>query len=42
MSLGQHAKENIERAIAKGTGGGEGARFEDLTYEAFGPLEWRC
>lgn len=30
-------KENIERAIAKGTGGGEGASFEDLTYEIFAP-----
>jgi YebC/PmpR family DNA-binding regulatory protein len=30
-------RENIERAIAKGTGGGEGASFEDLTYEIFAP-----
>lgn len=30
-------KDNIERAIAKGTGGGEGASFEDLTYEIFAP-----
>jgi len=30
-------KENIERAIAKGTGGGEGASFEDLAYEIFAP-----
>jgi len=29
--------ENIERAVKKGTGGGEGANFEDLTYEVFGP-----
>src|SRR5881296_83375 len=29
--------DNIERAIKKGTGGGEGAAFEDLTYEAYGP-----
>ncbi len=29
--------ENIERAIKKGTGGGEGANFDDLTYEIFGP-----
>src|SRR5437773_11977493 len=29
--------ENIERAIKKGTGGDEGARYEDLTYEAYGP-----
>jgi YebC/PmpR family DNA-binding regulatory protein len=30
-------KDNIERAIKKGTGGGEGASFEDLTYEIYGP-----
>src|SRR6185295_10813042 len=29
--------ENIERAIKKGTGGGEGANFEDLTYEIYAP-----
>jgi YebC/PmpR family DNA-binding regulatory protein len=29
--------ENIERAIKKGTGGNEGASFEDLTYEVYGP-----
>jgi YebC/PmpR family DNA-binding regulatory protein len=29
--------DNIERAIKKGTGGGETGNFEDLTYEAFGP-----
>ncbi len=29
--------DNIERAIKKGTGGGETANFEDLTYEVFGP-----
>jgi len=29
--------ENIERAIKKGTGGGETAAFEDLTYEIYGP-----
>ncbi len=29
--------ENIERAIKKGTGGGETSNFEDLTYEIFGP-----
>jgi YebC/PmpR family DNA-binding regulatory protein len=28
--------DNIERAIKKGTGGGEGASFEDLTYELYG------
>ena len=30
-------KDNIERAIKKGTGGGEGTNFEDLTYEAYAP-----
>src|SRR5437870_3362591 len=29
--------ENIDRAIKKGTGGGESANFEDLTYEVYGP-----
>jgi YebC/PmpR family DNA-binding regulatory protein len=29
--------ENIERAIKKGTGSNEGASFEDLTYEVYGP-----
>ncbi len=29
--------DNIERAIKKGTGGGETGNFEDLMYEAFGP-----
>lgn len=30
-------KDNIERAIAKGTGGGETVNFDDLTYEIYGP-----
>jgi YebC/PmpR family DNA-binding regulatory protein len=30
-------KDNVERAIKKGTGGGEGFNFEELTYEIFGP-----
>lgn len=29
--------DNIDRAIKKGTGGGETASFEDLTYEVYGP-----
>ncbi len=29
--------ENIERAIKKGVGGGEGTTFDDLTYEIYGP-----
>ncbi len=30
-------KENIERAIQKGAGGGEGENFEVVIYEGFGP-----
>ena len=30
-------KDNIERAIKKGTGGLEGASFEEITYEGYGP-----
>ncbi|HKI68231.1 MAG TPA: YebC/PmpR family DNA-binding transcriptional regulator, partial [Verrucomicrobiae bacterium] len=30
-------RDNIERAIKKGTGGDEAANFEDLTYEIYGP-----
>src|SRR6202142_1732795 len=30
-------RDNIERAIKKGTGGGEVTNFEDLTYEIYGP-----
>jgi YebC/PmpR family DNA-binding regulatory protein len=29
--------DNIDRAIKKGTGGGEGVNFEDLTYEIYAP-----
>lgn len=29
--------DNIDRAIKKGTGGGEAVNFEDLTYEIYGP-----
>jgi YebC/PmpR family DNA-binding regulatory protein len=29
--------DNIDRAVKKGTGGGEAANFEDLTYELYGP-----
>jgi YebC/PmpR family DNA-binding regulatory protein len=29
--------DNIERAVKKGTGGGETVNFEDLTYEIYGP-----
>jgi YebC/PmpR family DNA-binding regulatory protein len=30
-------KDNIERAIAKGVGGGEGESFEEVVYEGYGP-----
>ncbi|MFA5133476.1 MAG: YebC/PmpR family DNA-binding transcriptional regulator [Patescibacteria group bacterium] len=30
-------KDNVERAIAKGVGGGEGGALKELVYEAFGP-----
>src|SRR5438128_2749426 len=30
-------KDNIERAIKRGTGEVEGAIFEEITYEGFGP-----
>lgn len=30
-------RDNMERAIKKGTGGGEVANFEDLTYEIYAP-----
>jgi YebC/PmpR family DNA-binding regulatory protein len=29
--------DNIERAIKRGTGGGEAMNYEDLTYEIYGP-----
>ena len=29
--------ENIDRAIKRGTGGGEAINYEDLTYEIYGP-----
>src|SRR5437667_4859398 len=29
--------DNIDRAIKRGTGGGETATYEDLTYEVYGP-----
>jgi YebC/PmpR family DNA-binding regulatory protein len=29
--------DNIERAIKRGTGGGEGANFEEFAYEAYAP-----
>lgn len=30
-------KENIDRAIAKGSGGGEGTNYEEILYEGTGP-----
>ncbi|MCL5026021.1 MAG: YebC/PmpR family DNA-binding transcriptional regulator, partial [Chloroflexi bacterium] len=29
--------DNIERAIKRGVGGGEGAALEEITYEGYGP-----
>ncbi|MBI4121502.1 MAG: YebC/PmpR family DNA-binding transcriptional regulator [Candidatus Ryanbacteria bacterium] len=29
--------DNVERAIKKGAGGGEGASLQEFTYEAYGP-----
>ncbi|MGE5552282.1 MAG: YebC/PmpR family DNA-binding transcriptional regulator [Bacteroidota bacterium] len=29
--------DNIQRAIKRGIGGGEGANFEEITYEGYGP-----
>src|SRR5437763_4501308 len=29
--------DNIDRAIKRGTGGGEAVNYEDLTYEIYGP-----
>jgi YebC/PmpR family DNA-binding regulatory protein len=34
---GNMPMDNIERAIKRGTGGGETANYEDLTYEIYGP-----
>ena len=35
-------KDNIERAIAKGTGeGGDAEALEAVTYEGYGPAAWR-
>ncbi|MBX3112471.1 MAG: YebC/PmpR family DNA-binding transcriptional regulator [Fimbriimonadaceae bacterium] len=30
-------KENIDRAVAKGVGGGEGSNYEEICYEGVGP-----
>ncbi|TLN23473.1 YebC/PmpR family DNA-binding transcriptional regulator [bacterium] len=30
-------KDNIQRAIAKGAGGGDGANYEQIVYEGYGP-----
>ncbi len=30
-------KDNIDRAIKRGAGGGDGAQVEEITYEAYGP-----
>lgn len=30
-------KDNIERAVQKGSGGGEGSQYEEVVYEGYGP-----
>jgi len=30
-------KDNIERAVQKGSGGGEGLQYEEVVYEGYGP-----
>ena len=30
-------KDNIQRAIQKGVGGGEGANYDEMVYEGYGP-----
>ncbi len=30
-------KDNIDRAVQKGSGGGEGTHFDEVVYEGFGP-----
>ncbi len=35
--LANMPKDNIERAIKKGVGGGEGASYEEVAYEGYGP-----
>src|SRR6266545_3587858 len=34
---GNMPKDNIERAILRGTGGGDGDSLEEITYEGYGP-----
>jgi YebC/PmpR family DNA-binding regulatory protein len=34
---GNMPKDNIERAILRGTGGGDGVMLEEITYEGYGP-----
>lgn len=34
---GNMPKDNIERAILRGTGGGDGESLEEITYEGYGP-----
>jgi len=34
---GNMPKDNIERAILRGTGGGDGDSMEEITYEGYGP-----
>jgi YebC/PmpR family DNA-binding regulatory protein len=34
-------RENIERAIRRGTGEEPGVSYEEITYEGYGPAAWR-
>jgi len=34
---GNMPKDNIERAIKRGSGAGEGEALQEITYEGFGP-----
>lgn len=33
-------KDNIDRAIKKGTGEGNENQYEEITYEGYGPAAW--
>ena len=33
-------KDNMDRAIARGSGDSDGANFEEIRYEGYGPGRW--
>ena len=35
-------KDNIERAIRRGAGLDKDTILEEITYEGYGPMAWRC